>query len=151
MRGNDGDQDPVPAGRIFEFGRLYRAGFGLDPVTRLRLFCGGDRIALADVFAGYAVYAPATFVIKGVMVLVAYGSYVILSRRIKALPSRILSGTLAELVMVLGYLGFEGVLYGFAPSLVNIPANCVQGIVGIAVGAVLITIFEKQNIIKILK
>ena len=34
--------------------------------------------ALADVFSGYVTYAPATFVIKGVMALVAFYSYNIL-------------------------------------------------------------------------
>ena len=65
--------------------------------------------------------------------------------------SRILSGILAEIVMILGYFLFEGVLYGFVPSLVNIPANAVQAVAGIIIGVVLITVFEKQNIIKLLK
>ena len=63
--------------------------------------------ALADLFSGYTVYAPATFVIKALMAAV--------------------------------------------PSLVNIPANAVQAVAGIIIGVVLITVFEKQNIIKLLK
>ena len=53
--------------------------------------------------------------------------------------------------MILGYLLFEGILYGFVSSLVNIPANAVQGIAGIVLSVGLITVFEKQNIIKLLK
>ena len=48
--------------------------------------------------------------------------------------------------MILGYFVFEGILYGFGPSLVNIPANAVQGVAGLVIGIVLIKIFEKRNV-----
>ena len=48
--------------------------------------------------------------------------------------------------MILGYYVFEGFLYGFVPSLVNIPANSMQGIAGLIVGIVLMAMFEKSNI-----
>jgi uncharacterized membrane protein len=48
--------------------------------------------------------------------------------------------------MVSGYYIFEGFIYGFAPSLVNIPANAVQGLFGVAAGIVLIKLFEKYGI-----
>ena len=107
--------------------------------------------ALADVFSGYFVYAPATFVIKALMAIVAYSLYKLFAKKIKSTVSRIFSGILAEIVMILGYYLFEGVLYGFVSSLVNIPANAVQAVAGIVIGVLLITIFEKQNIIKLLK
>ncbi|MBQ9805200.1 MAG: ECF transporter S component [Clostridia bacterium] len=107
--------------------------------------------ALADIFSGYAVYAPATFVIKGLMAIVAYSCHKLFAKKIKSTVSRIFSGIFAEIVMILGYFLFEGVLYGFAPSLVNIPANAVQAAAGIVIGVILITVFEKQNIIKLFK
>ncbi|MBQ8207346.1 MAG: ECF transporter S component [Clostridia bacterium] len=107
--------------------------------------------ALADIFLGYIVYAPATFFIKGAMAVIAYGSFLLLSKRSKILLSRIVSGILAEITMILGYFLFEGFLYGFSPSLVNIPANGVQGIAGLIIGTILITVFEKQNLTKIFK
>ena len=107
--------------------------------------------ALADLFSGYVVYAPATFIIKALMAVVAYSFYKLFAKKTKSAGSRILGGILAELVMILGYLLFEGILYGFVPSLVNIPANAVQGVAGIVIGVVLITVFEKQNIINLLK
>ena len=75
----------------------------------------------------------------------------LLSKKISKLPSRILSGIFAEITMILGYFLFEGFLYGFVPSLVNIPANIVQGIAGLIIGVILINVFEKQNLIKTLK
>ena len=107
--------------------------------------------ALADLFSGYAVYAPATFVIKALMAVVAYSCYKLFAKNAKPTMSRIFSGILAEIVMILGYFFFEGILYAFVPSLVNIPANAVQAVAGIIIGVVLITVFEKQNIIKLLK
>ena len=54
------------------------------------------------------------------------------------LPARIVSGILAEIIMVLGYYVFEGFMYGFIASAVNIPANAIQGIVGLILGTILI-------------
>jgi uncharacterized membrane protein len=53
-------------------------------------------------------------------------------------------GIIAELAMVGGYLLFESFLYGFVPSLANIPANCVQGIVCLVIALVAIR-FVKRN------
>ncbi|MBQ8566985.1 MAG: ECF transporter S component [Clostridia bacterium] len=92
--------------------------------------------ALADLFSGYAMYAPATFVIKGLMALVAWAVY----KKIKKTRSTVflcISAILAELLMVVGYYLFEGILYGFVPSLVNVPANLIQALGGIIFGIVL--------------
>ena len=102
--------------------------------------------ALADVFSGYVTYAPATFVIKGVMALVAFYGFKLLHNKLGDLPSRIVSGIVAEIVMILGYFVFEGFLYGFIPSAVNIPANGVQGIAGLIIGVILMKVFEKSQI-----
>ena len=104
--------------------------------------------ALADVFSGYVNYAPATFVIKGLMAVVAYFIYKLISSKWpnKKLLSRIIGGACAEVLMVLGYFVFEGFLYGFLPSLVNIPANAIQGVVGLIVGIILVKLFEKNKI-----
>ena len=104
--------------------------------------------ALADVFSGYAMYAPATFVIKGLMAVIAHKGFLLLRKRLPALPSRILSVAAAEVMMVLGYFVFEGFLYGFLPSAVNIPANSVQGIVGLVLATALIKTLEQSKIIR---
>ena len=102
--------------------------------------------ALADVFSGYVTYAPTTFIIKGLMALIAYFGFKILQNKIGNLPSRIISGIVAEVIMVLGYFVFEGFLYGFIPSIVNIPANAMQGLAGIILGIIIIKVFEKNRI-----
>lgn len=102
--------------------------------------------ALADLFSGYVTYAPATFIIKGIMAVIAYLCFSLLHKRVGKLPSQIIGAILAELFMILGYFLFEGILYGFAPSLVNIPANAMQGVAGILLGVLLVKIFEKANL-----
>ncbi len=121
------------------------SGWILSPVYGF--LAAGIGSALADLFSCYVTYAPATFLIKGIMALIAYFGFAWFQKGLPALPSRIISGILAELFMVLGYLLFEGVLYGFAPSLVNIPANAIQGLAGLILGVVLIKIFEKSKIL----
>lgn len=102
--------------------------------------------ALADLFAGYVTYAPATFIIKGLMALIAFGGCSLVRKRPGSFIVRIISGASAEIVMVLGYFVFEGFLYGFGPSAVNIPANGIQGVAGLVLGVILIQIFEKNKI-----
>ena len=120
------------------------AGFALSPLYGF--LAAGLGSALADLLLGYALYAPATFLIKGLMALVAFYGFGLLNKRMKKLPSQILSGVLAEVLMVLGYLVFEGFLYGFSAALVNVPANAVQGVFGIVVGTLLMKVFEKAKI-----
>lgn len=121
------------------------AGWTLSPTYGF--LAAGLGSALADLFAGYVVYAPATFVIKGVMALIAYYGFKLLHKKIGNLPSRIITGIVAEAAMILGYFVFEGFLYGFGPSVVNVPANSVQGIAGLILGCVLVKVFEKSKLI----
>lgn len=102
--------------------------------------------ALADLFSGYVIYAPITFVIKGLMALIAFCGYKYLNNSGEIARARVVSGAAAELVMVFGYYAFEGFLYGFKASLVNIPANAVQGLAGLLLGLLLIGIFDKNKI-----
>ncbi|MBE5730345.1 MAG: ECF transporter S component [Clostridiales bacterium] len=117
------------------------SGWMLSPLYGF--LAAGIGSGLADLFAGYVVYAPATFVIKGLMALIAYYGFKLLRNKAGNLLAYIISGVVAEVVMVLGYFLFEGFLYGFIPSLVNIPANAVQGVAGIILGCILIKVLER--------
>ncbi len=119
------------------------SGWLLSPVHGF--LAAGIGSALADIFSGYITYAPATFIIKGVMALIAYYGFKLISKKSGSFPSRIISGAVAEIVMIAGYFVFEGFLYGFIPSTVNIPANAVQGVVCLIIGCVFIKIVEKTK------
>ena len=64
-------------------------------------------------------------------------------KRFGQLCSEIISGVVAEIIMVSGYYVFEGFMYGFIPSAVNVPANSIQGIAGLIMGVLLIKFFRK--------
>lgn len=119
------------------------AGWILSPLYGF--LAAGLGSALADLFSGYIIYAPATFVIKGIMALIAYYGFQLMHEKIGNFSSRIISGIAAEIMMILGYYVFEGFLYGFGASVVNIPANSLQGVAGLILGCVLIKIFEKMD------
>lgn len=121
------------------------SGWLLSPVYGF--LTAGIGSALADIFSGYIIYAPATFVIKGLMALVAYFVYRMMTKKVKNTISRIVSGTLAEILMVGGYFLFEGFMYGFIPSIVNIPANAMQGVAGLILGIIMVKVFVKNKII----
>ena len=108
------------------------SGWMLSPVYGFAAAAVGS--ALADVFSGYVLYAPATFLIKGIMALVAHN----IGRK-----NKLLSGISAELVMVLGYYIFEGFIYGFISSAVNLPANFIQGVAGLITGMFLVKFTKK--------
>lgn len=103
--------------------------------------------ALADILSGYVIYGPATFLIKGLMALVAFYVFKLLHNKCGNLVSRIISGIGAEIVMIVGYFIFAGFLYGFGPAVVNIPANAVQGIAGILIGIVVMKICAQSRIV----
>ena len=126
---------------------------------------GGIGSALADLLTGYAEYIPATLIIKGLMAVAA----ALLVRaffkksdavRPKAqqgrtggksrLPGFVVSGLAAEMIMVWGYYLFEAAImqYGWIPTLVNIPSNCIQGAFGLVLGVVLIQIIVKTGVLK---
>ena len=142
---------PSPLGGYINIGDciVLLCGWTLGPVYAF--FAAGIGSALADVFSGYALYAPATFVIKGLMALLAWLIFKLLAKRTKPFAARLVGGICAEVLMVGGYLLFESFIYGFMPSLVNVPANAIQGVGGIVIGMIFITIFDKQNVLKIFK
>lgn len=119
-------------------------GFTLSPFYAF--LAAGVGSALADVFSGYILYAPATFAIKGAVALCALGVLRLFGKNKAGIAPHVVSSVIAECVMIFGYFVFEGVLYGFAASLVNIPANAVQGAFGVVLGVVLERVFRKSKI-----
>ncbi len=118
------------------------SGWLLSPMYGF--FAAAIGSAMADLFAGYALYAPITFLIKGCMALLVSLIY----KRNKSLPALFLSAILAEILMAGGYYLFEGFLYGFLPSLASLPMNLLQGLLGLVIGLFLKNVFYKANIMK---
>ena len=117
------------------------AGWLLSPLYGF--LAAGVGSALADVFSGYVIYAPVTFAIKGVMALLM----ATVAKKKGSIVSMILTSVLAEVLMVAGYLVFEGILYGFAAAVANVPFNAIQGAAGLVLGGILIRIFSNYKIV----
>ena len=95
--------------------------------------------AMADAIGGYWIYVPVTLIIKSLMAFVSYQIYQKLSEK-NSFQARITAACTAEIIMILGYAGFEAVLYGsFATALLGMPSNLVQGIMGAASS---VTVYE---------
>jgi len=92
-------------------------------------FAGGVGSALADMFLGYAYFAPFTLVVKGLEGAIAG----VLSRRIKRFGS-IVGAVVGGVVMVLGYFVTEYFLFGLGAALTEIPGNLSQVVFGMILG-----------------
>lgn len=99
--------------------------------------------ALSDIILGYAVYAPATFIIKGVMALVVY--YIAVKNGKISIVKTAISAIIAEIVMVAGYFFFELLVYGAGVAIPDLLGNATQGVVGAVVGTILLSVFLKNK------
>lgn len=107
---------------------------------------GGLGSFLADMLTGYAFYAPGTLAVKGAMALVA-------GLTLRASSGRgagyLLGGAVAEGVMILGYFGYAALVLGNGlAAAASIPGNAVQGAVGLAAGAALLTALRRAGVEK---
>lgn len=105
--------------------------------------------ALCDILTGaFMIYAPATFIIKGIM---AFLSYIILRKKYTVVR-HILIAVLCEAIMVIGYFIYEFFVIGIgAAALGSVMGNCIQGFVGAVASVIIYAILSKTGIIKRIK
>lgn len=108
----------------------------------------GAGAALADLASGFGLYAPATFIIKVLMVVVAIAlSKLLIKTKLPAWLARLISGIGAELVMILGYFFYEGVILGYGiAAAANIGFNAIQGSLGIIVACLVYEVLSRAGI-----
>lgn len=86
---------------------------------------------LADLIAGYVQYVPGTVIIKAAMALAA--GAILMRDKKQRISVTVLAGVCAELIMLLGYFGYESLILGYGLAAAgSIPTNLVQGIFGVA-------------------
>lgn len=104
--------------------------------------------ALADLYLGYSVYAPATFVIKGLMAVCA--GRVLPLKKIRKEKRPLLrcaaACILCEAIMVLGYFLFETVFFGIAVALADVIGNLLQAAFGAAAAIALTMVLLKTRV-----
>ena len=105
---------------------------------------GGIGSMLADIFLGYAHYAPGTLVIKALDAMAAALIVKALGRKPYAY---VVGGVVGELIMVAGYFGYASLLLGKGlAAAASIPGNIFQGAVGLVVGVLLVTVLERAKV-----
>ena len=97
---------------------------------------------IADIASGSVIYAPATFLIKGLMTFI---TWVIVSKK-KRTGSFLIGCILSGLIMVLGYFIYELAVFGIAYALVGIPYNLIQYVCGVVAAIVLFVFLRKLPI-----
>ncbi len=119
----------VHVGDIF----VMTGAFFLPPVYAVLSAAIGSM--LADLIAGYVIYMPVTFLVKGLMAFICSLSFY---KKCKLV--RLVAGTVAaSVVMLAGYFVFEGFYYGWAGAIGNIPLSLIQPAVSVPC-AVLLTL-----------
>jgi len=112
------------------------AGVILGPVWGAA--AAGIGSAMADLVGGYFFYVPVTFMIKGAVALIAGVVYRKLGRTPKSRYAAVVLGGVGDIILVAGgYFLCESMVYGTAAAAASVPANLVQGIGGLVMGAAL--------------
>lgn len=141
---------PLPGHGYANMGDCFVIISGIVLGPAYGLMAAGVGSALSDLFLGYAIYAPATFIIKGLMAIIAY----FILKNLKDKNSHlavIVSALAAEIVMILGYFLFEIPLYGIETAIVDIAGNSIQGAVGAVIAIVVYTAVNKIGIFRKIK
>lgn len=105
---------------------------------------------LTDWLSGYVIYAPATFVIKALMVIVALLVQKLTAKR-PAVVRYILSGIAAELIMVLGYFAYETIIYSLPAAVAGVPFNLIQAGAAVLVANLLMKLLSHAKLQDVLK
>ena len=153
---------PTPTGGYIHpgDGMVLLCGIILGP--GMGALAAGIGSMLSDLFSGYMVWVPATFIIKALTAMVASvlfrkSSQMLSGNKAASTIRLILGGVVGEALMVFGYFLFEiglnaasnggftaaAIAGGIAYSAAGIPANIVQGVTGVVIACVLLPILSQ--------
>lgn len=129
---------PTPATQGYiHFGDAFVILAGIFPGGFYGFLAAGIGSALADLFSGYAAFAPVTFIVKALCALAVYFTYKKLAPVIRKNFVRLaIGGVFAALIVAGGYFAYEIFLYGPA-AVTEIPMNLIQGGSGIVISLIL--------------
>ena len=120
--------------------------FFLSPLTAAAT--AGLGSALADILAGYAIYAPGTLVIKALMAFIA-ALIIHKGHEKRSLIPAFFAAVTAELIMVSGYFLYEAFVLGYGmPAIAYVPGNLVQAGFGVIAGCMLLAMLFRIPYVK---
>jgi uncharacterized membrane protein len=153
---------PTPTGGYIHpgDGMVLLCGIVLGP--GMGALAAGIGSMLSDLFSGYLVWVPATFIIKALTAAVAgvlfrKTSRLFAGNKTASTVRVVLGGIIGEAIMVFGYFLFEiglnaaanggftsaAIAGGIAYSAAGVPANILQGVTGIVIACVLLPILSQ--------
>ncbi len=118
------------------------------------MFAAGVGSCLADLFSGYALFAPCTFAVKALTALTAKLVFDFLNRkngdrRFITILKRVTAGAAGELIMIGGYFAYTALILGVgAGAAAEIPGNAVQALFGVAAATALSQMRISERIMK---
>lgn len=108
-------------------------------------WAGAIGAALADILGGYTHYALPTFVIKGIMALIM--GYVINKMAEDNKLSWVIGAVLGSIWQIAAYYVVGSLMVGsFVSTIMDIPANITQSIIGITVSFIFVVAFKNTPI-----
>ena len=140
---------PLPASGYANLGDcvVILAGCLLGPLWGAA--AAGIGSALADVLVGFAVYAPATFIIKALMAMAAYAVFTALSKNEShILLAAIIMVVTAEIIMIGGYFLYDWLILDQTAAIIGVWGNFVQATVSAVAAAFLLILMQKTPGIK---
>lgn len=143
-------QIPTPLNGYVNFGDCFIliAAWVLGPVYGFA--AGGIGSALADLFTGYGLYAPATLVVKGLIaVAAALIAHAVIKKNENLRAPAYISGAVAgELIMVGGYYLYSALLLGsFEAAGADAAGNAIQGAFGVIGAVVMIQVIARTKVL----
>lgn len=116
------------------------SGVILGPVYGF--LAAGIGSCMSDLLGGYLTYVPITFLVKGLVALLAALAYRKAAVSPKGRIAGVVLGGIIDIVLVAGgYFLFEYVLYGIGAA-ACIPANIIQGVSGLIISLILYPILS---------
>lgn len=132
---------PIPGGYgyiNFGDGAIFAASVVLGPFAAI---CAALGSMLADLLAGFPHYMLPTFLIKGIMGLIA--GFIFKKQPGLKWPGQLLLFAVCEVIMVGGYFVAEIVMYGLAAAVGTLIFNALQGLAGIATGLAIVPLARR--------
>lgn len=106
--------------------------------------------ALADVLSGYVVYAPATAIIKSLMVLAMLAILQLCRNKSKKVQNvfTCVGAVVAELIMICGYFIYDTLVYGLAGAAASLLGNILQGSVAAVIFVIVFAVLKQTGSLK---
>ncbi|MEE1314843.1 MAG: ECF transporter S component [Faecalimonas sp.] len=137
---------PLPFG-YFNFGDCFIILSAFIIGGPYAIFASAIGSVLADIISGYAIYAPATLLIKSGMAL----SVILIHKKNSKRYTTLICACTSELIMICGYFLYDSMLYSFAAALSTLPGSIFQAVAAVMTSTALVALLQSSGLMKFIK